>query len=79
MDNALCLCRHHHDFFGANPVAFTDFLTRHYGQGHMDLLREKASGHMKTTKALRLEISAHYREENKKKAIDSTYQVISYN
>ena len=43
MDNAVTLCRYHHQWFGSNPVAFTDWLTKIYGSGHMDILREKAS------------------------------------
>lgn len=79
MDNALCLCRYHHQYFESNPVAFTDFLTAHYGEEHMDRLRVKAQGHMKTTKALRLEISAHYRQELARRGADPTYQMQSYN
>ena len=79
MDNALCLCRYHHQWFESNPVAFTDFLIAHYGEEHMDRLRVKAQGHMKTTKALRLEISAHYRQELARVGADPTYQMKSYN
>lgn len=79
MDNALCLCRYHHQYFESNPVAFTDFLTSHLGEEHMDRLRVKAQGHMKTTKALRLEISAHYRQELARRGADPTYQMQSYN
>ena len=79
MDNALCLCRYHHQYFESNPVAFTDFLLAHYGEEHLDRLRVKAQGHMKTTKALRLEISAHYRQELTRRSADPTYQIESYN
>jgi hypothetical protein len=34
---------------------------------------------MKTTKALRLEISKHYREELAKHGADPAYQMVSYN
>ena len=79
MDNALCLCRYHHQYFESNPVAFTDFLTSHLGEEHMDRLRVKARGTLKTTKALRLEISAHYRQELARRGADPTYQMQSYN
>ena len=79
MDNAICLCRYHHQWFESNPVAFTDFLTEHLGEEHMDRLRVKARGTLKTTKALRLEISKHYREELAKYGADPRYQMVSYN
>ena len=79
MDNAVTLCRYHHQWFGSNPVAFTDWLTNTLGQGHMDLLRGKANATLKTNKALRLEISKHYREEMKKAEADPNYEIISYN
>ena len=31
MDNAVTLCRYHHQWFTSNPVAFTDWLTKLYG------------------------------------------------
>lgn len=79
MDNAVCLCRYHHRYFTANPVEFTDFLTNTWGQGHMDLLREKANQIYKTTKELRKEISAHYREQLKLAEADPHYEIVSWN
>jgi predicted restriction endonuclease len=79
MDNALCLCRYHHRYFGENPVAFTDWLTKLWGEGHMDILREKASAIMKTNKELRAEISKHYREEVRAAEADPSYKIVSYN
>ena len=79
MDNALCLCRYHHRWFGEHPVAFTDWLTSKYGEGHMAILREKQAAVMKTNKELRAEISKHYREEMKKAEADPQYRIISYN
>jgi hypothetical protein len=79
MDNATTLCRYHHQWFTANPVAFTDWLTSMWGQGHMDILREKANATLKTTKQLRKEISDHYRSELKKAESDLDYEIISYN
>ena len=79
MDNAVCLCRYHHRYFTANPVEFTDFLTNTWGQGHMDLLREKANQIYKTTKELRKEISAHYREQLKLAEADPNYEIVSWN
>ena len=79
MDNCLCLCRYHHRYFTANPVEFTDFLTNLWGQGHMDILREKANQIYKTTKEIRKEISKHYREEMKKAEADPGYSIVSWN
>jgi predicted restriction endonuclease len=79
MDNAVCLCRHHHQWFGSNPVAFTDWLTQLYGEGHMNILREKANALMKTDRTLRKEISDHYRAELRKAEADIDYEIISYN
>lgn len=79
MDNAVTLCRYHHQWFGSNPVAFTDWLTKIYGQGHMDILREKANVTLKTNKLLRKEISDHYRAELRKAEADPKYDIVSYN
>ena len=79
MDNAITLCRYHHQWFGSNPVAFTDFLTKIYGEGHMAILREKANSIMKTNKLLRKEISDHYRAEFRKADADPAYVIVSYN
>ena len=79
MDNAISLCRACHQFYTSHPVAFTDWLTNKWGEGHMDLLREKANAILKTNKALRKEISDHYRSELRKAEQDESYKVISYN
>ena len=79
MDNAVTLCRYHHRWFTANPVAFTDWLTKIYGEGHMDILREKANATLKTNKLLRKEISDHYRTEYRKAEADPSYEIVSYN
>jgi hypothetical protein len=79
MDNAVTLCRYHHQWFTSNPVAFTDWLTKLYGEGHMDILREKANALLKTNKLLRKEISDHYRAEFRKAETDPSYEIISWN
>ena len=79
MDNAVTLCRYHHRYFTANPVEFTDWLTKLYGQGHMDILREKANAILKTNKLLRKEISDHYRTEYRKALDDPAHEIVSYN
>jgi hypothetical protein len=45
----------------------------------MQLLAEKARGHLKTNVKLRREISTHYREEFRKMEADDDYKPISYN
>ena len=79
MDNAITLCRYDHQWFTSNPVAFTDFLTKIYGEGHMEILREKANSIMKTNKILRKEISDHYRAEFRAADADPAYVIVSYN
>ena len=79
MDNAVTLCRYHHQWFGSNPVAFTDWLAKLYGEGHLDILREKANATLKTNKLLRKEISDHYRTEFRKAEADPSYEIVSYN
>ena len=79
MDNAVTLCRYHHQWFTSNPVAFTDWLTKLYGEGHMDILREKANALLKNNKLLRKEISDHYRAEFRKAEADPDYEIVSWN
>ena len=61
--NAVALCRYHHQQFTANPIEFTRWLEGHLGEAHMEILAEKRQHLLKTTKALRKEISDHYREQ----------------
>ena len=79
MDNAVTLCRYHHNWFGSNPVAFTDWLTKLYGSGHMDILREKSNAVLKTNKILRKEISNYYRAEFRKAEAELGYEIVSWN
>ena len=79
MDNAVTLCRGCHMHYTEHPVAFTDWLTKLWGEGHMDLLREKANAILKTNKILRKEVSDHYRAEIRKAEQDPAYQIISWN
>ena len=79
LDNALSLCYSCHQHYGANPVAFTEWLTSYLGKGHMDLLVEKKNSVMKTNDALRKEIARHYKEEYEKCAEDPFYRPISFN
>jgi hypothetical protein len=79
LDNAVSLCAYHHDFFGKNPVTFADWLSQYFGEGHMDILREKRNAILKTTKELRKEVSDHYRGEYRKMLEDEDYKPESYN
>ena len=79
MDNALCLCRYHHRYFTANPIEFHDFLLKIWGAGQMAIPREKANQTYKTTKELRKEISAHYREQLKLAEADLNHEIESWN
>ena len=62
-----------------HPIAFHDWLVRLWGEGHMDLLREKAASILKTNKELRKEISDHYRAEIRKAEQDPAYEIVSWN
>lgn len=79
MDNCLALCHYHHRYFTEQPIAFRDWLVSLYGEGHMEVLREKSQAIFKTTTAIRKEIAKHYRGEFQKKEADPDYEIISYN
>jgi len=78
LDNAITLCAGCHRYYTENPVSFHDWLLETMGEGHMEILREKTRGHMKTNEALRKEIAKHYRDELKK-AEALEHKIISYN
>ena len=79
LDNAVCLCHWCHRDFTENPLKFVDWLNQYFGEGHMDLLREKRNGILKANDLVKKEISAHYRSEFRKMEQDETHQPISYN
>lgn len=79
MDNAVTGCAGCHRYFTEQPLAFADWLRGIYGDGHLDMLREKSQAILKTTKQLRAEIAKHYRQEVAKKEADPNYSIISYN
>jgi len=78
-DNAITMCHYHHRFMTENPLEMSRLCYQLLGDGHMEILREKSQGIMKTDKALRADIAKHYREELKKLQSDDNYQVISWN
>lgn len=78
MMNAVALCHWCHKYFTANPVTFYDSLLEWYGEGFMDILREKQNAILKTNKELRAEVSKHYRDEVRKKEIDPSYRIQSW-
>ena len=79
LDNAVCLCHWCHRDFTENPLKFTDWLNQYFGEGHMDILREKKNAILKATPDVKKDISKHYREELKKLEGDSDYSPVSYN
>jgi len=79
LDNAVCLCHWCHRDFTENPLKFTDWLNQYFGEGHMDILREKKNAILKATPDVKKDISKHYREELKKLESDSDYKPVSYN
>ena len=79
LDNAVTGCAGCHRYYTENPLAFHDWLRTLLGDGHLEILREKAREIMKTNQQVRAEISKHYREEFKKIERNEDYAVISYN
>jgi len=79
MDNAVTLCRGCHMRHTEHPIAFHDWLVRLWGEGHMNLLREKAGAILKTNKILRKEISDHYRGEIRRAEADPAHEIVSWN
>ena len=77
--NAITMCAAHHRYYTEQPVAWVDFLNELLGESHMDILREKSRGILKTNKEVRAEISRHYRQEVRRKESDPNYQMISWN
>lgn len=78
LDNAVCLCHWCHRLFTENPVQFSDWLNQYFGEGHMDLLREKRNQIFKANDMVKKEISAHYRGELKKLTENPEYKPQSY-
>lgn len=59
--NAQCLCFQCHDWFGGNPADSGKWVTEMYGEGAMDLLREKRDNKVKITKEEEKAIARHYK------------------
>ena len=77
-DNAVSLCYADHQRFTSHPLDFHDWLYDHLGGGHMDILREKRNAILKTTKELRKEIAAHYRQEYQRMEQDPTHKLVNF-
>jgi hypothetical protein len=61
--NATCLCAACHRKFTEHPLDHVRWLEKHLGRQHLAILQEKRNTLLKTTKQLRREIAAHYREQ----------------
>jgi hypothetical protein len=61
--NSTCLCAACHMRFTENPLDHVRWLEKHLGRQHLAILQEKRNTLLKTTKQLRREIAAHYREQ----------------
>jgi hypothetical protein len=77
--NAVSLCHYCHQTFTANPLDFTHWVSQYLGDGQVDLLNEKRRQKLKTTKALRSEIAAHYRSEYRRMESTGCRELVSYN
>lgn len=78
MGNALALCYACHQRYTANPLDFERYVRTYLGGGHLDRLNERRRVLLKTNKALRDEISKHYRDEYRKAEQDPDYKIIGY-
>ena len=67
-----------HQRFTANPLDFHNWLHSYLGEGHMELLRERRNQILKTNKALRAEIAAHYRQEFRRMTETGDRNLVSY-
>lgn len=76
--NLLRGCGSCHRRWTENPIEFADFCDMYLGEAHMEILREKSRGILKTTRALRKEVAAHYRAEYRKMEEDPDYAPVSY-
>lgn len=79
MDNCIALCHYHHRYFTEQPIEFRDWLVSVYGEGHMEMLKEKARQIFKSTHAIRKEIAKHYREQYQRKESNPDHELVSYN
>ena len=77
--NAVSLCHACHRWFTEQPIAFHDWLREMFGEDHMDHLRLVSNEIYKTTRELRKDIAAHYRDEVRRKEIDPEYEIQSWN
>lgn len=64
-DNAVCLSAKWHYYFTDHPTEFTRWLQDYLGEKHLDILRDKAMGIKKWTKAEKEEMYKHYKNELK--------------
>lgn len=79
MWNCCALCHGCHRHYTESPVQFFDWLRETYGEERLDWLRKANNEIYKTTKELRKEIAAHYRDEVRRKEADPCYVIQSWN
>ena len=79
LDNAVSLCYTCHRTYTEHPLDFKSWLDTYLGGGALDRLTEKRRAVLKTNKALREQISAHYKAEYDKMQSDDGYEPVSYN
>ena len=79
VENCVSMCSGCHRSFTEHPIAFNDWLLAKFGEGRLDILREKKRAIFKTTKPIRLEIAKHYRQEFRKMVRENSTDLVSYN
>ena len=78
VENCCSLCSGCHRKFTENPLDFNDWLLSEYGEGRLEILKEKKRAIFKTTRPIRLEIAKHYREEFRRMLRENSTDLISY-
>lgn len=76
--NAVALCSHCHRFFTENPMAFHAWLSKHLGEGHLELLNERRRAILKTNTKVRAEIAKHYRDEYRRMTREGTIDLVGF-
>lgn len=66
VQNAMPKCHPHHRWWHEHPTESGKWFADKYGEGVLDILREKRDFRMKVPKSEEKEIAKHYREELKR-------------
>ena len=62
-DNAQALCFSCHSWYGGNPADSGAWITNLYGEGFMEILREKMNSKVRVSKLEEADIASHYKKQ----------------